>query len=401
MQKDRHLSYSQIQTYLQCPYLWGLQNYKGLKPEGKSDALLLGGALHETIAKYTNWYLKTGFDHGFETLKGFWYTVSNDVEICDLPVSYSLYEKGKVILETWFNSEGCELDHVDEIEQRLEVDFGEGIQIVAILDRVDNYGGGNYRITDYKTRGFHTSSTLAENLQLQMYAAALWLALKGEISSLVVAISVLDSGQVTEMSVTEADVFETIKYVVNVGQRIYGDTKLTANPGEACLKWGGCWGAYACREHQQTLMVTRDTTIDLASASDQELVKWYNGLKYCQQRVTSAMKERLTGGAPPLVYHNTRVSLEPLYTKDVNERVLNELFADFGEFGLTPFSMMNIDKRKITSVVRRVTQNILDTGAMSATNQQHYIQVLEERMANVFSERQSGTRFTTKDIKQK
>lgn len=388
---SRHLSYSQINTYLQCPYLWGLQTFKGLKRKGAEPELLLGTALHEALSLYARWYVESR-THDYDVLIGYYSTVLKDENIISVPLPFATASKGTKYLETLFNAQ-FDLGGVEMVEKRLEVEFGEGVNIVAILDRVDKIEDGHYRIVDYKTGGFYTKNAVKESLQLRMYAAAFWIEMDGDIDVLTAAIQIISTGELIEVFLDQNDIDETVDYVNQIAQRMYSDTKLQANPGKACIRYGGCWGAHACKEHQQTQLMTQGAQIDLASASNTELARWYTHLTYMQHAVQGAIKERLKTGADELVYGNNRALLKPSFKKIIDEAVLDKLFANYATYGLTPLSIMNLDSRRIDSAINRVANNIAADQSLSDAEAQELTKYLTDLRRNLYVEVLSGSRF--------
>ena len=397
--KDRHLSYSQINTYTRCPYLWGLQYINGLKPKGGTPALMVGRALHETLSRYATWHMETG-NESLDVLMGLWQTVTEDVDITEAPLAFEFYTDWQARLKELFVSPNFNFSKAIAMEWKKSVDYGEGITVVSVLDRVDKLGEGQYRIVDYKKGGFQTEARLADNLQLRMYAAALWLMWGDDIKSLSVATHILETDDFVEVQITLAEVEETIQYVNSIGKRMFSDSKCQANPGKACVMYGGCWGAHACKEHHQTAIVTKDATLDLATASDSELGRWYTGVEYLRTMIQGAMKTRLSTGTSEIIFAGNKFWLKPATKRTVNPKVLHTMLNEFSPYGFTPAVAMNLDFRSLQKNLKATEATIMDDVRLGIGERNALVQALCEMRDDLYVEETSGQRFTSETIKE-
>jgi hypothetical protein len=326
--------------------------------------------------------------------------VTEKPEIMQVPISFENYEKWQRLLKELGNSPNLDPSTAITTEWKTTVDYGDGITVVSILDRVDELREGHYRIVDYKTGGFQTESGVAKDLQLRMYAANLWLMWGDDIESLTVATHILTSDDLVEAQITLQEIQETIEYVKMIGKRMFADDKLQANPGDACTQYGGCWGAHACKEHAQTKIATRDATIDLATASDGDLGKWYTACEYFRTMIQGAMKERLKTGTAEIVYGSNRYFLKPATKKTVDADKLHRMFNQFSEYGFTPVAVMNVDFRRLNKILKETEAAIMDDVRTSLNNRVMLSQALWDMADQLYSEELSGERFTRETVKE-
>lgn len=182
-------SYSQIDTFLQCPYRWYKSYLLGEREEETAEALSLGGAVHETLEVYFN-----------KLHEGYEWTVGEAVEMID-----SNIENADVPWLSEENKENSVNQHIDMMEglasntsnlaefmadkeivanekefiYKLHLPFDvcydsiiyNDIYIIGSIDMIVKDSNGDLICIDFKTsKKEFKPKKLKENLQLPIYS---------------------------------------------------------------------------------------------------------------------------------------------------------------------------------------------------------------------------------------
>ncbi len=169
--KVDYLSYSQIETFKTCPLHYKLK-YILKVPTPPNASASFGTSMHGT-------------------LKGFYEEVSRGVKPTDR-LLYDLlesnwvkegfkskkqekdfFEKGKLYLSGFLKTGFNPKTPILSLEQPFTIPLGKDLKIGGRVDRVDDLGGGEIEIIDYKTGATIPSQReVDKNLQLSFYALA-------------------------------------------------------------------------------------------------------------------------------------------------------------------------------------------------------------------------------------
>lgn len=182
-------SYSQIDTYLNCPYKWYMSYLLGYRKNVKAEALDLGSAVHETLEDYFN-SVKNGKT---PTLAEAHNILDLNLDMNDIPY---LSEENKVVAEEQHHnmidglSKGesnlaefmkdkevvaCEKDFRLKIDLPFDIIYdGEkynSIYIIGSIDFITKDKNGNLYVIDFKSgKTLFKPKKLKENLQLKIYS---------------------------------------------------------------------------------------------------------------------------------------------------------------------------------------------------------------------------------------
>ena len=164
------LSFSQISTYLECPYQYFLLYIIGLPTKPKSY-FSLGKSIHTALEKYHKPRLipSTGaIDELLSYFENAWISEGYANEIDETRAK----EDGKSILSSYYDRLTNNPANPIEVEKRFNVTI-DGLQIKGVIDRIDEVPSGGLHIIDYKTGNF-VPDLLDENskLQLSIYTLA-------------------------------------------------------------------------------------------------------------------------------------------------------------------------------------------------------------------------------------
>lgn len=160
-------SFSQLQTYRECPYKYKLSNILKL-PSGGSPALTFGSVIHATLEHFYKRLMElnsasqnTLFGASRETAKEI--TAPSFDELMNFynenwrtdgyknaNQKDEYFEKGKIILSDYYKSHESRWTVPVAVEVKFNVAVGENI-ITGKIDRIDINSSGEVSILDYKT----------------------------------------------------------------------------------------------------------------------------------------------------------------------------------------------------------------------------------------------------------
>lgn len=349
-----YISHTQIETYLRCPLLYRYAYVDKLK-RPPTRSLLFGRAVHRTLEQYGRYYAKAGVQSSM-MLSGLWSCVCEDSDVVESPLSYEDYEKGRRMLLNLLGGTNFNLDYAVMLEYDFLLDLA-GVQVRGVVDRVDELSQGVYRVVDYKTGGsIFSGEEVESSLQLSIYAAAVEKVLGDRVRYLSVAIHQINQDVFIEREKLLEDIENAKQYVADVNSRIRTDTEMLANPGEACLRYGGCWAAHLCPEHQQVVV----EEADLAQASGADLLRIYTQLELRRKLISDALKGKLEE-EDQVLFGGRLASLESGNKYVFDDKVVWQLVESFD---INPLQLGNYDIRKYRSVIEAKRREILLSDAM-------------------------------------
>lgn len=182
-------SFSQIDTFLSCPYKWEMKYWEGYRVDEKAEALALGSAIHEALEEY---FLQTLNGKEFTTAEAHCLLeekmVENDIPFASeenkllaeeqhKEMMRGLVEHDSELAKFMFGKEilACEKEFIYEIPLLTPFVYDEkeykNIYIVGSIDFiVKDENGGIYAI-DYKSgKKVFEPKKLKTNLQLPIYS---------------------------------------------------------------------------------------------------------------------------------------------------------------------------------------------------------------------------------------
>lgn len=348
-----YISHTQIDTYLRCPRLYKFSYRDGHKrPAGLP--LLFGRAIHHTLEQYGRYYAKTG-GHNPKMMSGLWSCSCEDPDVISTPLPYDQYQKGRGMLLSLIDGGNFDLSNAIMLEYDFILELA-GVNVRGVVDRVDQLAEGVYRVVDYKTGGSIYSGEAVENsLQLAMYAAAIEKTLGDEVRHISVAIHQINQDIFIEREKTLEDIEYAKQYVADINARICADSEMQANPGEACLRYGGCWAAHLCDEHKNVSIEEND----LAQASGTELLRFFTHLEMQRKLITAALKGKLES-EDKITYGGRVAALESGNKYVYDDLLVGELI---DSFDINPRDLGNYDIRKFRKAIVSKREEILASPA--------------------------------------
>ena len=178
MRKMPHLSASAISDYLTCGYLFKLRRIDKVEAEYTSDALELGGVVHEVLAEYHE-SRKEGKKLTKKKLLSLFAARWKEAAKEDENIEYAegkdfktLLAEGKAILSAYHDGHDDQYKVVG-IEQPVSFMIND-ILMVGVVDLIEEDESGTIVITDFKTSGrAYSQDEVDGNMQLTIYQMAL------------------------------------------------------------------------------------------------------------------------------------------------------------------------------------------------------------------------------------
>ena len=228
---NRHLSFSRVQRYEQCPKSFKL-HYVELAPSEPGVELKFGKAAHWVLEQLVAEHVALGLAGPLSTERAMelWQHAWTNEGLTGV----GLFQEGIEILKAFVRSEGV-VDPLDVlgVEKQFEIIVGR-FRVVGGIDRVDRIDAETIRIRDYKTnRVIFGRDEVEESLQLSLYAmaaAALWpWAKKIELQ-----FDMVRHGLKLRTSRTPEQLDAARRYIEAIGDRTERDTEFNARLNSNC-----------------------------------------------------------------------------------------------------------------------------------------------------------------------
>jgi len=157
------ISFSKINTYMQCPGKY-LRKYhlrqKTVEFEPHPN-MVIGSLIHEALDVM-----------GQGKTKDIDEALVMGVKLVDKIITPTMLTESKEIMEAWYDETKFNPLPISS-EEKFTMDIGDGVTILGYIDRIDKMGLDGIKITDYKTgQGMFFNSDLEGSFQLIMYAIA-------------------------------------------------------------------------------------------------------------------------------------------------------------------------------------------------------------------------------------
>jgi len=158
------LSYSQVRSFLSCPWQCKLRYVDFLRAP-LSPAASLGISLHRALESYHRESLN-GLEGLLQAYDDRW--VHHGFTSAQEQMEW--YRKGEDILRAYLEHDADRKSEVLGVEREFVMPLGPH-QVIGTIDRIDRLPDGTHEIIDYKTHtDFIDEARLAEDLQMGIYA---------------------------------------------------------------------------------------------------------------------------------------------------------------------------------------------------------------------------------------
>lgn len=170
------LSFSRLQAYLRCPWMYHLIYDLGWR-SGPSAPVALGLTMHRTMAAFL---APDNKDRSWENLCQIYDALWVNDGFSGTSEIFDVYDRGQKMLRQFYDADQKRTSDVVGTEKEFEVMLGSDLRFRGTIDRLDKTSDGGYEIVEYKTQGDHWSGTRMENdLQMTLYAMGMKETLKG------------------------------------------------------------------------------------------------------------------------------------------------------------------------------------------------------------------------------
>ncbi len=159
------LSYSRIQSYKKCPWLFKLVYMDGMR-SSPNGSMSLGMSLHRALANYLGGdHQERSLDRLFQIYDEVWVNegFANTQETLDS------YDAGRRMLQNFFEIDRLKTSTVIATEKNFFLPL-DGIKLMGSIDRIDKNPDGSFEIIEYKTQADNWSpQRMGSDLQLTLY----------------------------------------------------------------------------------------------------------------------------------------------------------------------------------------------------------------------------------------
>lgn len=270
------ISYSSLETFLQCPLKFKYQEIDKIKTPKSKDALF-GTAIHEALRMLHNPSLLTP-----PSEKEFldFFSSKWDPTIFQTPQEDAAYfSQGIKILKDYYAKNYPANFNVLDLETRFEVPLEHKSEIHLItgkIDRIDKIDGNAFEVIDYKTaKKMPSQSSVEENLQLSIYHLGLlsrWPKIKDENRPVKASLYFLKHGEKLSVRKTNEDLEAIKEHVLTTIDAIKSsDFKPKANP---LCPWCGYQAICPLWKHK-----FKKENAKIEDVKIKEIIKEYNEIK--------------------------------------------------------------------------------------------------------------------------
>ncbi len=223
------LSASSLQTYESCPLKYKLR-YDWRLPEDASAPPQFGNAMHLALKAYFDG-LRAGRPPDEQTVIACFLDEFAKASIPELLQREMYEQKGRRQLASFLRSELAQpAGKILHTEKRFSIEIG-GARVRGRLDRLDDLGGGEFSVVDYKTGRPKTQEEADDSLQLSIYALA---AQSMGHDALKLVFVNLEDGAAVESQRSEKQLREAEMQVQDIAQKI-ANGEFEPKPNGMCV----------------------------------------------------------------------------------------------------------------------------------------------------------------------
>jgi hypothetical protein len=383
-----HISYSQVTTYLRCPYLWAQKKY-WKREQPVNDALLLGKAVHEALYVHCRLFLEQGIPDLIEAAELAWIHVNKSCDILERPLPPQLYDEGLQMIKDTVGYEDLRYDNTSLVEQEFRIQLSHAT-VVGRIDRIDELAPGVYNLVDYKTSwAWPKEEDVEEDLELAIYAAA-WREICQDPDIVIfVTLHNVRRSIVVRVEKTQEQMDATVEYLQVMWERMRSDRECAPTPGmDSCLKYGGCWAASWCPAHRYCEIPCDDGNKELPVISDENLYKLYITMERWLPVIRSQVRGRIRETGEIKLVDSKQIALAPVKRKVFNSEYEDILWARFSEY-LLPGEVGKIDPKKLENRFLDIASRIKNSD-IPMLERQDLLETLDDMQANLYVEK-AGT----------
>ncbi|QQG45283.1 MAG: PD-(D/E)XK nuclease family protein [Candidatus Sungiibacteriota bacterium] len=382
-------SYSAIETYLQCPQKYKLQEIDRIRVP-KSREALFGTLIHDTlkfmfsrdplfptldeVTAYfrEHWPAREVFEKeaGHDPLKRSWSDEEEKI----------YFESGVRMLKKFYEKNAPWNYMVLDLESRFEVVLadnktGESHILAGKIDRVDKLSDGQYEIIDYKTsKRMPSQEMLNRDLQLSLYSLGLqkrWPHINAEDIKL--SLYFLKHGEKLSTKATTETTEKTknhiLKTIGEIQGRLSSGKEFEPMPGPLC-DWCGykpmcpAWRHLYRNKQQKTdnIQTILKEYFELKKASQQN----ENRIEELQKQIKTYMA---SSGLTRVFGEEGVLSQKTVQRYDYDWTKIRELLSPLGKWG----EILKADEVKLRRVLKEIPEEIRLAVENSRTVSKEYV----------------------------
>lgn len=372
-----HISYSQIRTYVKCPYLWKLINDGVVKLN--TQAISRGKFAHEVLAEL-----------GQQAINGKQITdklideigIEKMSSLDGVVLNYDNYSTILDQIKTLVASGIIEFSNTISVESDFSF-FIDNIKVVGRIDRIDETIAG-VEIIDYKTSVAKTDSDMAE-LELSIYGLALKELQQFKNKPIIGKLLYIPTGYETVFDLDIQSKY-AVNYIKAVADKMLNDTDPQPQPGLSCIEYGGCPAASMCQMHDITKFNSTESIVDLSTSSPEEILLLHIQADYVKSKCENALKNRLEL-FQEISIGSTYAFVEPRWIKDVDPSTVDNLSRLLSECGIPMSECMTIDIRKFNRIKKKI---------LNLDYNNKYIETIKQIENKLNQRKMSGTALRVK-----
>jgi len=209
------VSFSRIQAYLRCPWLYHLVYDEGWR-SGPSAGMAVGQSLHRTLGRFVapdnN---ERSIDRLLEIFDEEWVNEG----FASPAETIERYETGRAMLERFFQAEQGQAAETVGTEVDFDLPMGGNLHFRGTVDRLDRRSDGSYEVVEYKTNAEGwTPERTASDLQMTLYALGMRRALK--VPAVTLRYHFLSNGELRPVSRSAEQLAAAETLIDEIGSKI-------------------------------------------------------------------------------------------------------------------------------------------------------------------------------------
>jgi len=235
IQEKLTLSYSQVDTYKSCPLRYKYR-YVFYIPETKSAIARFGLNVHEVLEEFFR-ALQQGAEPDWKIIEEAYNRKWKSSRFVDKVLENKFREEGLRQLKEFYKKNEKQLKAPLYVEEPFEVDLGPH-KVVGKIDRVDDLGGGDVEVIDFKTGSPKDKKFVQKSLQLSIYALAVPKAFNSRPR--VLSLYFLESNEKVSTSRSEEELKATEREILEIAEKIQSYS-FEPTPGWICQFCDYAW----------------------------------------------------------------------------------------------------------------------------------------------------------------
>ena len=229
------LSYSKLDDYEKCPLRYKYRHVN-LIPQRRSPEAGFGTVLHDTLEGFY-WSLQKGERADWKLMEELFSGNWRGRDFPDKGLEKKFKDKGLRQLRDYYEKNKEVLKPPLYLEEKFSINMGAHA-VVAKIDRVDDMGGGEVEVIDYKTGTPKSQAEAKKSVQLSIYAIAVLR--KFNLRAKMLSFYNLDTGEKVSTSRTKEQLAQAEEIILETADKIQSYS-FDPKPGFFCKYCDYTW----------------------------------------------------------------------------------------------------------------------------------------------------------------